>query len=381
MSRERPPVGRRTVLKGIGATAAGTATLAGSATAESTNLVGIGRTLRVYPQLSSLPGFYETIQDALDDASSGDTVRVFPFADLEESVTVETPDVTIRGSRFIRPTVQAPPGAATTVTIDANGVSLTGLEIRNPDGSGDGPTSLNAVGVHVEPDNTGVRIENNDINTIGTGANTNVIGVFVERDTDGITVRGNRLASLDGTDDDEDRTQAILLIGQEGGTVGSIDNASVIRNAIFDVADTRSAKGIEFNGDISGEIRGNAIAELNTDGPSETGFTQAIALGQGANATTGPSEVLIENNTVSDLETGTVDDFAPATHVIFSPGTDVATVDLRNNDFTADSDEELYVLDRADGDFDPDLSSLVAGNTLDVDNDVYDERDGSFFNA
>jgi hypothetical protein len=300
-----------------------------------------------------------SIDAAISAAGTGDTVTV-RAGTYEESVTADVAGLTLEPAASATPTVVGQSSNA--VTVGADDVTVSGLDIQNPTGSGDGNTSVNAVGVKVDPANTNVTIENNSIGPVGTAVNTNVIGVYVERDADDVTVTNNTLSMLDGTVDDEDRTQAILLIAQEGGNVGSITGATIFNNTVTNVTDTRSVKAIEFNGNISGSIAENDISDLDTDGPAGTGFTQAIALGQGSNANTGPSDVLIENNTISNLEPGTPADFAAPSHIILSAADDVSTIDITDNEFSALADDELFVLDRATGNFD--LQGALDANTF-----------------
>ena len=315
-------------------------------------------------------GEFDTIQAAVNAASAGDTIRVRPGT-YNENVSLDTPNLALSGpnndisgdsvTRGSEATIQAQETNA--IEITADNVTVSGFEIQNPAGSGDGSTSVNAVGVKIDPDNKNISITNNSIRRIGTQANTNVIGVYAERGSNRLTIADNKLADLDGTDDDEDRTQAILLIAQEGSNVGSITGANISGNVITNVSDGRSVKGIELNGNVSANITDNEISVLDTDGPTDTGFTQAIALGEGSNADTGPADVNVENNSVSKLEPGPVDDAFVPTHLIISAAGNVGTISVTNNDFTAGIVDENYILDRAARDFD--LESARSANTFD----------------
>jgi hypothetical protein len=310
---------------------------------------------------------FNSIQTAINDSetSQGDTIFV-EAGDYDESVTVDKKALTIIGT--------TDPGAGTatvigqsttTIEVRADGVTIDRLEIRNPGtGISASPTDFSGViGVSVQSKNTGVAVRDCVIEDLGTdNDNANPIGVYAQGATTGITVENNRIENLEGTDEDEGAVQAVLINSQKGlgdnpgepDINNGIDNARVANNTITGLLDTRSTNAVRFNGDVSGKIVGNTISDLNTEGTipgsggAPGGFTQVIALQQGGNSTTGPSDVTIENNDISNIETTTADNFAPPFHIIVGPS--ASDVNITDNELTADSqDTEVFVEDRSSG--------------------------------
>ena len=299
--------------------------------------------------------FHDTIQDAIDAADSGDTIAV-SAGTYEESLTIDVDGLTLEATNDPRPVVVGQSRNA--VAIAASNVSVDGLEIQNPIGTGDSPGSIGARGIVIQSGgHSGVAITNNVITNIGTEADTNPGGIFAFDGADDLTIDGNTITLLAGTEADEGQAQAILLI-EEGDA--PIQNATVSNNTISDVSDTRSAVAIRFNGDVSGDIAGNTITGLRTDGPAGTGFTQAIALSKGANASAAPSNVTITDNTVAELEVGSVANFAPPVHLILSSVADVGSIEISDNSFTAETLEEVFVADQT---LDVDLNPVLLANT------------------
>jgi len=318
---------------------------------------------------------YDTIQEAVDMANEGDTIIVCEDQQSEETVIVDVEGLEIKG--FKKPVVEVNDRFA--IRVDADDVTIDGLKIRNPEGG----TSVlpgefsGAVGITVSPGSENVCIQNNVITDIGTeNDNANPIGVLSNDGTSRIKIYNNKIRNLEGTDEDEGAAQAILII--ESGT--QITDAKVKNNTITGLLDTRSTVAVRFNGDVTGKISGNDISDLNTEGQTNAGdpggFTQVISLAQGANGTTGPSNVTIENNSISDIETTTPDNFFAPTHVILGASTDATTVTIESNHFSGDStdDDEFYVIDET-GDLD--LNSVLNNNSFSPSGDVISFNGGA----
>jgi len=314
-----------------------------------------------------LPG--DAIQSAVDDASAGDVVSVFggtfgDGSDYTEAIDVDTP-LTLARASAERPVVEHSNGS--TVDVQADDVTVDGFEIRNPgtQGSGDPTDYAGTVGIDVSSGSENVCLQHNVLADIGTGDDdANPIGILASDGTSGITIYGNELRNLEGTDEDEGAVQAILV--NESGT--QITDATVRGNTITGLLDTRSTVAVRFNGDVSGVIDGNEISDLNTEGTipgsggAPGGFTQVISLAQGGGSATGPSNVTIRENTISDVETTTSDNFAPPFHVVVGSSTDGSTVTIESNEFSGDSqDDEVYV---GDGTGSLDLSAVLTTNSF-----------------
>ena len=316
---------------------------------------------------------FTSIQDAIDGdnpqngasgAGEGDTIFV-EAGDYDESVIVDTKGLTITGTTDPSAGTATVTGQSTAaVDVRASGVTIDRLEVRNPgtQGAADPGSPGGAVGVRVDSGSQNVTVRDNIITEIGTADDdANPIGVLASDGTVGITVSGNEISNLEGTDEDQAQVQGVLI--NESGT--QITGATVENNTITDLLDTRSTNAIRFNGDVSGDIVGNTISELNTEGDipgtnAPGGFTQVIALQEGGGSTTGPSNVTVENNDISNIETTTPGNFAPPVHLIVGSSASVSSV--QNNSFSADSpDVEIFVQDNSGG---LSLNGVANGNTF-----------------
>jgi hypothetical protein len=301
------------------------------------------------------------IQPGVDVASSGAEITADAGV-YDEAVDIDTANATLSSLQ----------GPSTTIIesgtdIRSGGVTIDGFEIRNPgtQGQADPGSPGGAIGVNVHSGNEDVAVKNNVITEIGTGDDdANPIGILSSDGTSGITVENNEISNLEGTDEDQGQSQAVLI--NESGT--KITNATVSNNDISDLLDTRSTVAVRFNGDVEGDISSNDITGLNTEGdiPGSNGdpggFTQVIALQRGGGSSTGPSDVTIEDNTISNIETTTPDNYAPPFHLILGPDTDGTTVAIESNSFNGDSqDDEIYVGDRTGA---LDLNSVQNNNSF-----------------
>lgn len=329
---------------------------------------------------------YDDLDDAVTEAEEDDTLVLGSSnSSYTLTQTIEVSGLTLEGPNAGTPgddsreseAIISGGGSTNAVRIDADGVTLDGIQIQNVDGSGGGETEINAVGVRVDEEATGVTIENTVITDIGTHVETNPRGVQAFSGAHDLTVADNKITTLDGTDADERQAEAVQVIEENDGEAGeptSIENVTVSGNTISHVNDTRSAVGVRFNGNIDGDITDNDISELNTDGPDNTGFTQAIALAAGGNATSAPADVTITENEIFNLETGPEDDSAPATHLILSSVEDADTVEVENNDFSAVSTGENYIFDNTE---EFDMETLLGDNDFDPDGAIADGDDSN----
>ncbi|TKX86497.1 hypothetical protein EXE43_08105 [Halorubrum sp. SS5] len=303
-------------------------------------------------------------------ASSDETISVFggSFGDGSEydgNFDIDESGVTLARASAERPVVNGQNGFA--VEVSADDVTIDGFEIRNPGTQGTAsPGSPAGIGgINVNSGNTDVCVQNNVITDIGTGDDdANPIGVLASDGTSGIRVYNNEVSNLEGTDEDQGQVQGVLI--NESGT--QITDAEVSNNTITGLLDTRSTNAVRFNGDVTGEISDNDISDLNTEGTipgsggAPGGFTQVIALQQGGGSSTGPSNVTIRGNAISDIETTTADNFAPPFHVILGGSTDGTTVTIDSNDFSGDSQDDEVYLDDGTGALN--LNAVLANNSF-----------------
>ena len=312
----------------------------------------------------------DDLANVVSNAVNDEIISVFggsfgDGSDYDGNFDIDESGVTLARASAERPVINGQDGFA--IGVNASDVTVDGFEIRNPGTQGTAsPGSPGGIGgVDVNSGNTNVCVQNNVITDIGTGDDdANPIGVLASDGTSGIRVYNNEISDLEGTDEDQGQVQGVLI--NESGT--QITDAEVSNNTITGLLDTRSTNAIRFNGDVAGEISDNDISDLNTEGTipgsggDPGGFTQVIALQQGGGSATGPSNVTIRGNDISDIETTTPDNFAPSFHVILGGSTDGTTVSIDSNDFSGDSqDDEVYV---GDGTGALDLNEVLSDNSF-----------------
>ena len=331
---------------------------------------------------------FGAIQPAVDDASSGDIVSVSDGT-YDESVEINTQNVTIAGTTDPNSgeaaTIVGQPSSSEAVEVRADEVSLEQLEIRHPTGSANAETTdfAGAIGVSIQSGNSNVTVEDSLLTDIGTqNLDANPIAVYAQGNTDDITVDNNVISDLRGTFDDEDgdfttagkagnpdegAVQAILINSQQDldGIDSPITGATVTDNEIRNLTDTRSTVAVRFNGEVSGVIAGNDIRNLDTEGDipgtdDPGGFTQVISLAKGGNSPTGPENVSIVENNISNVETTTEANFAPPTGIIVGSSADASTIEVTRNNL---------VLDR-----NPVLRTSSAIGVFNQDDDILDAR-------
>jgi hypothetical protein len=128
---------------------------------------------------------YTSIQDAIDDSSAGDRVRVCPGNYLDEihlNKRVQVRSVPLWGARIVAPAAVAPgtDGITALVRITANNARLRGFRLEVPAGEqiltpfGVPPCTAFDVAVFVLADNVGVR--NNNIYATGDATNSGNCG-------------------------------------------------------------------------------------------------------------------------------------------------------------------------------------------------------------
>jgi hypothetical protein len=322
---------------------------------------------------------FGVLQDAIDASEPAASLSVYEGT-YDESITIDKA-LAIQAAAGVSSKPVIVGQSTNAVDINASDVTISGLDIQNPQGGGAAPTARNAVGIRVLPNSTGVTISDNHIQNIATGVETNPLGIVAFDGANNLTIQNNTLQNLEGTDADEGQAQAILLIQESTSNPTAITGALIKGNTITNVSDTRSAVAIRFNGDVRGTIEDNTISKLFTDGPAGTGFTQAIAFAKGGNGSSAPSSVTITGNTISELEDNGTDNFVGASHIIFTNDVDESTVTITDNTFNSSTPDEGYVVDATD-DKDFDLSSIltVNGNTYDLPGEIIFGAGGGAFN-
>ena len=292
-------------------------------------------------------GIGHVIQPAVDVVPPGTVLNVLSGT-YEESITIDKA-LTIQASAVASSKPVIIGQSTNAVRVEASDVTISGLDIQNPEGGGANPSARNAVGIRVLPNSERVTISDNHIQNIATAVETNPLGIVAFDGANNLTIQNNTLQNLKGTTTYDEQAQAILLIQESISAPTAITDALIKGNTITNVSDARSAVAIRFNGDVQGTIEDNTISSLFTtvDDPTR-GFTQAIAFAKGGNGDDAPSNVTIKNNTISDLEDNGTDNLAPS-HVIFTNIANASTVTITNNTFNAATVDEAYIVDVTPG--------------------------------
>lgn len=311
---------------------------------------------------------YSVLDNAIQDANAGETLIVGPSnSSYTLTQTIDVPNLTIEGPNVGVPgdsedrgteAIVTSGGSTWTANVSASGVEIAGLEIRNPSGSGDGDTSINAQGIRVDPDSTGVTIRDNRIREIGTQSNTNSRGIIAFSGADDLSIQNNELSNIDGTSTDNRQVEAIQIIEQGGaGQTPSVENVLIEANTFSNISDYRSPVAIRLNGNVDGQVLNNQISGLQRS--AKAGFTVGVALAAGGNATSPPHDVTISGNEISDLGPTVTGDEVPPIHV-FLASADASTVTIQDNSLTGDTD--IFVGDITNQ---FDMQTILDNNTFD----------------
>jgi len=270
MGENKNSVTRRDALK-HGALASGaliTGGAVGTAGAKPGNEKGKDQTCDVV-----VPEDYATIQAAVDNAASGDTICVLPGT-YSENVSVDA-GVTLRGRTA--PNSGRPAVIDGWVSLDADGSELRRTVVTREEGFTT-PGSFT-------PDPFGVRV---------TASETAVTNNVIHRLTD----------VPENMDADESVTKWGTINGIQ---IFGSDQLSNVRIRNNEVRDTNKevvggVAGIKLQADLSGvEITGNSVTDLHS-----SGWVWGVVLAGSESANDHPKNVLVQDNTMDRLNDGSV---------------------------------------------------------------------------
>lgn len=121
MAEQSPPIRRRTILKTIGASAVAGSAVAGISGAQST---------------INVPNDEATIEEAIDNAGSGDTIDVDPGTYTENALVIDVDDLTLTGAGSDEVIIESQSTGRGLTVDDADGVTLEGFTLREAGGYG-----------------------------------------------------------------------------------------------------------------------------------------------------------------------------------------------------------------------------------------------------
>lgn len=324
---------------------------------------------------------FGAIQPAVDAASAGDTVSV-SSGTYEESVTITTENITLRGNN--RPTIVgdgADEGSQPHATIHIDGnpaatnATIEGFTIQNPDGfygiyAGTGGSNS---------DVDGLEVRDNVIENVATNRSSHsplagsVAGLYVRAEYDSITIEENIIRDVDTTGDQYQNAVGISLssfIGNEafaGGDDSGSETAEESRirnNRITNITGAQSSrtKGISASGEFDGVyLRNNSITDITA--LTDDSDVLAISLTEnpptsnsdfdndGTDERVGPQDFLIENNTIDQLDAG-------STAAVFVGGyEELGFSEVRRNNILDGTVERFYSAEQKGAD--PDEGDLL----------------------
>lgn len=276
---------RRRVLK-YGIAATGTA-----------GLVGLGAAPASAQATVSGGGI--ALQDAIDDAESGDTVVVTDSATydsitIDEEITVTTDD---------DPTVDGG-GGQVAVSIESDDVTFSGFTVTNPGG---------LLGIKVGRGLDGATIEDNTVEDVGPTGRRGVTGIIVGRgDHDDIEISSNTIRDLEQKDINDSGFPTLngILFDADNSDPGAVTNTSVSNNTIRDLESDIAPLGIvvQHETDEVG-INNNRISGLDATGETdrdeddeEDGPPINFTFAQGINiASTSTTDTAVNRNVIEDV--------------------------------------------------------------------------------
>jgi hypothetical protein len=282
------------------------------------------------------------LKKALNNAGTGETVSVLPSPNpYQKSVTISTEDVTVEGTEGT-PTIVGQ--SQSVFDIQASGVTLSGLELRNP--TGDSSGRINGVDVS---SGTDITIQDLRITNIATdyssGYTSNGRGIYVGEGTDGLEIVDNTITNINGTD----RSFGMQVF--EGGNGGSIDDLVIEDNTISNInwserTDPRAGgpsltRGIALNGNVSADILNNEIKSLR--GEASATYPRAISLVTSSSSPEPgkvPEDIEIRGNSFSDIGINDANKLNPAvtqkfaSHIAVSAFNTATSLSITGNDFT-----------------------------------------------
>jgi len=279
---ERRTVSRRGALR-TGTLAVGGVAVAGAAgsAAARTTVTGGGGAL----------------QTAIDGADEGDTVVVGDDATYDP-VTIDVDELTVRTDDGA--TVAGDGGDGAAVSVDADGVTVSGFSVTNPGG---------LLGIKVEAGYDDATIENNTVEDVGPTGRLGVTGVVVgQGDHDGIEIANNEIRGLVQETTGAFASANGVLFDADNDDPMTISDSSVVNNTIEGIESDGAPQGVVVQHRTDGvSIVNNDIADLTAESNDDDDFGYAFAQGISIDSTD-TDDTTVARNEITDVRS---DDITP----------------------------------------------------------------------
>ncbi|MFC6794962.1 hypothetical protein ACFQFH_12305 [Halobaculum halobium] len=199
------------------------------------------------------------------------------------------------------PTVEGAGGTGAAVTVEADGVTLSGITVTNPGG---------LLGIKVEAGFDDAAIVNNVIEDVGPTGRLGVTGIVVgQGDHDGIEIANNEIRDLDQetTDDSGFPTANGILFDADNSKPGTISDCSVVNNTIEGIESDVAPLGIVVQHATAGlSIVNNEVRDLvaadDTDSDQSDSVDFGFTFAQGLNvASPSTADTVVARNTFEDI--------------------------------------------------------------------------------
>ncbi|MFC6786636.1 right-handed parallel beta-helix repeat-containing protein [Halobaculum halobium] len=247
---------------------------------------------------TTVTGGGDALQEAIDAADEGDTVVVADDATYDP-VTIDVADLAVEADGD--PTVEGAGGTGAAVTVEADGVTLSGITVTNPGG---------LLGIKVEAGFDDAAIVNNVIEDVGPTGRLGVTGIVVgQGDHDGIEIANNEIRDLDQetTDDSGFPTANGILFDADNSKPGTISDCSVVNNTIEGIESDVAPLGIVVQHATAGlSIVNNEVRDLvaadDTDSDQSDSVDFGFTFAQGLNvASPSTADTVVARNTFEDI--------------------------------------------------------------------------------
>lgn len=236
---------------------------------------------------------YDTIRPAIEAAEPGDAIRVLPGT-YEGTVPIDVPDLKLLSIR---------PGAATirgswseagpVVDVAADGVTVQGFRISNPDGR---------LGIAVDGGHSGVSLTLNHVTDVGPFGTPGAAGISVTPPQERLEIVENVVETVESVVSEAGAypiSDGIVVTGIAGGDADPVLSDGEIRdNVVRELTSEYACRGITIGADAEAvDVAHNDIYALSATNEDDEPKPYALAF-QTAGTT---DDVSFERNLIEDV--------------------------------------------------------------------------------